>query len=97
MKWDRHPEINGARLLWPYAPAAQASPLDNVPLHIMQREHKWDSCIFGEEDYRVYLHLLGEALVKKQGRASRLRPHDPPCPSVDYTSASDAVPQSSSP
>jgi len=36
--------------------------LDDVPLHIVQRGHNRKPCIFCEEDYRSYLHWLGEAL-----------------------------------
>jgi putative transposase len=36
--------------------------LDGVPLHIVQRGHNRQPCFFAEEDYRSYLHWLGEAL-----------------------------------
>lgn len=39
--------------------------LDGVPLHIVQRGHSREPCFFGEEDYRVYLYWLGEALKKE--------------------------------
>ncbi len=41
--------------------------LDNVPLHIVQRGHNREPCFFGEEDYRTYLHWLGEALKREGG------------------------------
>ncbi len=34
--------------------------LDNIPLHIVQRGHNREPCFFAEEDYRSYLHWLGE-------------------------------------
>ncbi len=37
--------------------------LDGVPLHIVQRGHNRQRCFFGEDDYRRYLHWLGEALT----------------------------------
>jgi putative transposase len=33
-----------------------------VPLHIVQRGHNREPCLFCEEDYLSYLHWLGEAL-----------------------------------
>jgi putative transposase len=39
--------------------------LNGVPLHIVQRGHNRAPCFFSEEDYRNYLHWLGEALVKE--------------------------------
>ena len=36
--------------------------LDHVPLHIVQRGHNRDACFFNDDDYRIYLHWLGEAL-----------------------------------
>lgn len=36
--------------------------LDHVPLHIVQRGHNRAACFFADDDYRVYLHWLGEAL-----------------------------------
>ena len=36
--------------------------LDGVPLHIVQRGHNREPCFFGEDDYNIYLHWLGEAL-----------------------------------
>ncbi|MFN0300304.1 MAG: transposase [Burkholderiales bacterium] len=40
--------------------------LDGVPLHIVQRGHNRAPCFFGEEDYSIYLHWLGEALGEAQ-------------------------------
>lgn len=42
--------------------------LDHQPLHIVQRGHNREPCFFGEDDYRSYLHWLGEALTKTQCR-----------------------------
>ena len=36
--------------------------VDGIPLHIVQRGHNREPCFFGEDDYRSYLHWLGEAL-----------------------------------
>lgn len=38
--------------------------LDGVPLHIVQRGHNREPCFFAEDDYRSYLHWLGEALTQ---------------------------------
>ena len=38
--------------------------LDGVPLHIVQRGHNREPCFFAEDDYRSYLHWLGEALAE---------------------------------
>jgi len=40
--------------------------LDNVPLHIVQRGHNREPCFFAEDDYRSYLHWLGEALAETE-------------------------------
>jgi putative transposase len=40
--------------------------LNDVPLHIVQRGHNRKPCFFAEEDYRAYLHWLGEALIKER-------------------------------
>jgi len=40
--------------------------IDGVPLHIVQRGHNREPCFFAEEDYRAYLHWLGEALKKQR-------------------------------
>ena len=39
--------------------------LDGVPLHIVQRGHNREPCFFCDDDYRSYLHWLGEALTKE--------------------------------
>ena len=36
--------------------------LSGLPLHIVQRGHNREVCFFGEDDYLVYRHWLGEAL-----------------------------------
>jgi len=38
--------------------------MDHQPLHIVQRGHNREPCFFNEDDYRSYLHWLGEALTK---------------------------------
>lgn len=38
--------------------------LPNVPLHIIQRGHNRQACFFADEDYRNYLHWLGEYAAK---------------------------------
>lgn len=50
--------------------------LDNMPLHIVQRAHNRLPCFFGEQDYQVYLHKLGEALdwAGVENRSQRGRP-----------------------
>jgi putative transposase len=40
--------------------------LDGIPLHIVQRGHNLEPYCFGEEDYRSYLHWLGEALGESE-------------------------------
>ena len=42
--------------------------MDHQPLHIVQRGHNREPCFFNEDDYRSYLHWLGEALTKTQCR-----------------------------
>lgn len=42
--------------------------LDDVPLHIVQRGHNRSPCFFGESDYHVYLHCLGQALIETECR-----------------------------
>ena len=39
-----------------------------MPLHIVQRGHNREACLFGEDDYLAYRHGLGEAL-KESGCA----------------------------
>ena len=36
--------------------------LDDVPVHIVQRGHNRQPCFLVDDDYRAYLHWLGEAL-----------------------------------
>jgi hypothetical protein len=38
--------------------------LDGVPLHIVQRGHKRETCFLAEEDYYTYLHWLKQALAE---------------------------------
>lgn len=40
--------------------------LDGIPLHIVQRGHNHEACLFAEEDYSSYLHWLGEALGENE-------------------------------
>jgi putative transposase len=42
--------------------------LDEQPLHIVQRGHNREPCFFGEDDYRSYLHWLGEAATRTECR-----------------------------
>ena len=46
-------------------PRRPRTPLDGVPLHIVQRGHNREPCFFGEADYQTYLYWLGEALKKE--------------------------------
>jgi len=39
--------------------------LDGVPLHIVRRGHNREPWFFCDDDYRSYLHWLGEALTKE--------------------------------
>lgn len=47
-----------------------------MPLHIVQRARKRQPCFFGEQDYQVFLHRLGEALepVGFENRSQRGSP-----------------------
>ena len=47
-------------------PRRPRTHVDGVPLHIVQRGHNRQPCFFAEEDYRAYLHWLGEALRKEK-------------------------------
>ncbi len=40
--------------------------MDGIPLHIVQRGHNREPCFFHDDDYRSYLHWLGEALAKTE-------------------------------
>jgi putative transposase len=42
-------------------------PLNNGPLHIVQRGHNRAPCFFGEEDFQSCLIWLGGALKKEDG------------------------------
>ena len=46
-------------------PRRPRTHLDGVPLHIVQRGHNREPCLFGEADYQTYLYWLGEALKKE--------------------------------